>query len=293
MVKANNTRPVLAKERKDDISRLAEAVLAEARVDERDLPVRPGQLALGEGLTISFGHYAEAFDGLLEHRTGRFHIYCNLDRVECEDSPRSRFTLAHELGHYFIDEHRQALAAGLAPSHPSRCEYESELLVEQEADHFAACLLMPQHLFIRRARGKAQGIPAIQQLAASFGTSLTSTAIRYAVLGVSHCVIIKWSREGYAWKWLSHEAFASGFRKTIESKSCVVPGSATAAALAGNQLPTCGYFRSATTAPFWFPFVRHGSWKDVILLEQAIPLGRFGALTILFPESGSFPPIRD
>ena len=57
--------------------------------------------------------------GMLEHRGGRpacwsggWHIYCNLDCVGQKDSPRARFTLAHELGHYYIDEHRNALVAG-------------------------------------------------------------------------------------------------------------------------------------------------------------------------------------
>lgn len=291
MVTRSTARPTLARERKDDLAHLAEAVLAEAGRREADLPLEPAALVLETGLTLSFGHYGGAFDGLLEHRTGRFHVYCDLDRVEHRNSPRARFTLAHELGHYFIDEHRQALATGLAPSHQSFSEHESELLVEQEADYFAACLLMPRPWFTRKAKAKMPGLPAIIGLATAFGTSVSSAAIRYASLGVTPCAVIKWSPDGYAWKWLSHDAWASGFRKTIESKTCVLPGSATAEAMAGKPVPACGYFRSGTTAPFWFPFVRRGAWKDILLIEQALPLGRFGVLTLLYPESGSFPPV--
>src|SRR5207247_1657430 len=106
----------------------------------------------------SFGRYGDAFDGLLEHRSGRFHVYANLDRVEREDSPRARFTLAHELGHYFIDEHRNALAAGLALSHPSFCDFESDLPVEKEADHFASNLLMPAKGFRKLAARAPLGL---------------------------------------------------------------------------------------------------------------------------------------
>jgi hypothetical protein len=53
---------------------------------------------------------------------GRFHIYCNLDRENLPSSPRARFTLSHELGHYFIDEHQNNLASGQVRPHPSAAE---------------------------------------------------------------------------------------------------------------------------------------------------------------------------
>src|SRR3989442_9325036 len=131
--------------REQEIAELAEAIAEEyfpnARVD-------PLAIVKTKGITISFGHYGDSFDGLLEHRHGRFHIYANLNRIDHTDSPRARFTLGHELGHYFIDEHRNALAEGLAPSHPSICEYESDLPVEREADHFSSNLLMPTTRFM-------------------------------------------------------------------------------------------------------------------------------------------------
>jgi hypothetical protein len=69
------------------------------------------------GITLSFGFFGDCFDGMLECRKGRFHIYCNLARVLNSTSGRARFTLGHELGHYFVDLHRIALRSGKAPSH--------------------------------------------------------------------------------------------------------------------------------------------------------------------------------
>jgi len=137
----SNPKPVyISKDRKEEIAELAETVADEHCPTGR---VDPVLIAKAKGITLSFGRYEDAFDGLLEHCCGRFHIYCNLDRVERAGSPRARFTLSHELGHFYIDEHRNALKAGRAPSHPSFCDYESKNPVEQEADHFASCLLMP------------------------------------------------------------------------------------------------------------------------------------------------------
>ena len=101
--------------------------------------------------------------------------------------------------------------------------------------------------------------------------------------------MVKWSPEGYAWKWLSETTRAAGLRKTIEEAAAIPPGSATARALAREPVPGSGFFQNGSTVGFWFPFVAKGSYRDEILIEQAVPLGRFGVLTFLYPEAGSFP----
>ena len=113
----------LSKIREREIADLAEEIAEEHFLDSQILPL---EILKSEGITHSFGFYKQAFDGLLEHKNNRFHIYCNLDRVLHQESPRARFTLGHELGHFFIDEHRRALSSGRAPAHPSLCEYTSE-----------------------------------------------------------------------------------------------------------------------------------------------------------------------
>jgi Zn-dependent peptidase ImmA (M78 family) len=56
-----------------------------------------------------------------------------------------RFSIAHELGHYFIEAHAtQLLVNGV---HYSRAGFFSADPFEQEADHFAAALLMPERPF--------------------------------------------------------------------------------------------------------------------------------------------------
>jgi hypothetical protein len=289
MARTDPVRGYLSPQQKEELAELAEAVLDEHPVDSG--PVDPAGIIGAKGLRLVFGHYREAFDGLLRHRTGRFTVFCNLARVEAKKSPRAKFTLAHELGHYFIPSHRNALRSGLAPHHPSFCEYESKLFVEQQADCFASNLLLPRSRFVTEARkkGATGGLKTILSLSSHFGTSVTATAIRYATLAVSPCVVIKWNGDRYGWKWLSEDAFAAGYRKTIEDKASVVDGSATASAFDGDKLPSEGFFRKATTAAFWFPFVAHGSQKDILLHEHAMSLGRFGVLTFLYPLDGGLP----
>src|SRR4051812_26007250 len=97
---SSTSPPQVSLDRKREIADLAEAVSTDyfPKVPK----VEPEVILKEKRITISYGHYADAFDGLLEHLDGRFHVFCNLDRVEAPRAPRARFTLAHELGHYFI-----------------------------------------------------------------------------------------------------------------------------------------------------------------------------------------------
>ena len=263
--------------------RVAIAQLAEAVADEHcpQGSVEPRVIARRKGITISFGTYGDTFDGMLEHDGGRFHIYCNLDRVGARDAPRARFTLAHELGHYYIDDHRRALAAGQAPAHRSRCDHESTHLVEQEADHFAANLLAPEARFGAEAAGVIDGLDGLRALAGRFGTSLTATAIRYAACDIRPCAVVKWNWSGQAWQHVSPAVRRIGLGSTVAAPRDLVPGSPTARALNREQPGPTGFFEAGSTAADWFPGIEAADHRDVVVVEQAVPLGRFGVLTLL------------
>ena len=130
----NNNKYDISSYRKQELAELAEFIVEEHFNDSSIDPIR---LIQKYGMTYSCGHYKNGFDGLLEHKNGKFHIYLNIDRVKHEYEPRARFTLAHEIGHYVIDEHRNALSSGVALWHPSFTDFSSDNEVELEADYFA------------------------------------------------------------------------------------------------------------------------------------------------------------
>jgi len=281
----SRARPLqLSPDREQELAELAEAIAEDYFPARR---IEPLAIMRAKEITSSFGYYGDCFDGLLEHQSGRFHIYANLDRLEHSDSTRARFTLGHELGHYFIDEHRNAMAAGLPP-HPSVCEYESELVVEREADHFASNLLIPSTRFRRMAQRVPSGLQGILSVANECGTSVTSTALKYVKLDIVPCLVLKWNNERLVWGWPSTETVQAGFRKTIRSVDRLPPDSSTARAIRGERAPAPGFFSAGTTASVWFPFVSGASNRNAIFIEQSIPLGRFGVLTFLYPEAGSY-----
>lgn len=93
-----------------------------------------------------------------------------------------RFCIAHELGHYFLPGHPEHVFRGGKLVHESHAGFGSGDQIELEADHFAAGLLMPSHLFKYEAGKFSDGLTAIKELAERCKTSLTASAIRYAEL---------------------------------------------------------------------------------------------------------------
>lgn len=172
--------------RKRELSELAEFIADEYFVDTF---VCPNKLAKIYGISYTFEDYGNAFDGLLEHRSGKFHIYLNSQNAKHIYQPRVRFTLAHELGHYLIDEHRNALKSGLTPSHPSFTNFSSDNEVELEADFFASSLLIPKSRLLKDVFKRKFSFNLIEELATKYQTSITATLIKFASIG-NHPIMI-------------------------------------------------------------------------------------------------------
>lgn len=101
-----------------------------------------------------------------------------------------RFSIAHELGHYFLEGHIDQIPFDESGFHTSRAGTFSRDVFEQEADNFASGLLMPARLFKRALNNFEDGLAGIKGLADLCQTSLTATAIRYAELTDAACAVI-------------------------------------------------------------------------------------------------------
>jgi Zn-dependent peptidase ImmA (M78 family) len=172
--------------RKKELSELAEFIADDYFPDSF---VCPYKLLKIYGLTYTFEDYDNAFDGLLEHRAGKFHIYLNSHKAGHIYQPRVRFTLAHELGHYLIDEHRNALKNGLVPSHPSFTNFSSDNEVELEADFFASSLLIPKSRLLKDVFKRKFSFNLIDELATKYQTSITAMLLKFASIG-NHPIMI-------------------------------------------------------------------------------------------------------
>jgi Zn-dependent peptidase ImmA (M78 family) len=263
----------------NEIEEIAELVAEEHWKSGR---VDPVEIATTSGITFNFGHYDEWFDGYLECKSRRFHIYINLDTNRSADAPRARFSFAHELGHYFLDWHRGALERGVPP-HASKADFLSQSVVEREADSFAANLLLPRSR-IKKEAARVISADEVRRLADQFGASLSATAIRCARLDLGSLIVMRWTAAGRAWCWSSSDFEDKTRNRAFRQVDRIPDDSTTGMTLAGSGQNTEAIGVRGTTLSTWFPSIRAGSSDDDILLEECISLGPHGALTLLRPS---------
>lgn len=138
------------------------------------LPVNPIALAEAVGIHVS-SKAAKGVSGMLLRSGNDFGIIYS---THIASAGFQNFSIAHELGHYFMPGHIDAVLRSNG-IHQSHAGFDSDDQYELEADHFAAALLMPESLFTDAVGRAGGGLSAIEGLADLCVTSLTATAIRY------------------------------------------------------------------------------------------------------------------
>lgn len=141
------------------------------------LPIDPFAIAREFRITVAAKPASHAgVSGMLVRVGNEFAIAY---ATHIDNEPFQRYSVGHELGHYFLPGHPEAVldARGI---HESRAQFVSKDRYEMEADGFAAGLLMPRNLFFPAVERAGQGLAAIESLATLCKTSLHATAIRYA-----------------------------------------------------------------------------------------------------------------
>ncbi len=191
------------------------------------------------------------------------------------------FTVAHELGHYFLPEHPEYLFRGRDGIHESKSGFISDDFYEKQADHFAKELLMPEDLFLAALRESGVGFPAIISLASKCKTSITATAIRFAQFAEDPVAVIMSSYNRINWCFMS-SALASVKGLRWPRKNSPLPPNTTTASFNRDQTNVL----SAKQIEAW---TRLDNWFDdappVEMKEDVIGLGNYRkTLTVLFTE---------
>jgi hypothetical protein len=254
----------------------AATAAAERLVRERGLttlPVSPFDLAAREGISVQ-GADLEGASGVLVCSGSAFGI---LFSRTIGNEAFHRFSVAHELGHYHLPGHPEALFID-GDVHRSHAGFDSGTSYEVEADHFAAGLLMPRDLFkVALSRG-GDGLDAIQAAATTCGTSLTATAIRYAQLAEEPAAVIVSSGRAIGYCFMSDELKEapglSWIRKgdPLPRESCTYRFNASA-----DRVRRADRDERASDLSLWF-----GGRREREVLEQVIGLGAYGkTLTVL------------
>lgn len=152
------------------------------------------------------------FEGRLELCGGKPTIFLNLGPYGIAH-PRTRFTLGHELGHFFL--HRHMLRTG-HPIHDAVVSYAEDLPeFEREANEFSSELLLPTTLVKKSLLGKIVTLELVDGMAKAASASVPAAAIKVADLSTaSLCFFwedggkIQWTAPTAAWRSSKHPSSA-------------------------------------------------------------------------------------
>jgi hypothetical protein len=200
---------------------------------------------------------------------------------EHENEGFENFSVAHELGHYFLPGHPDEIHRS-GGTHFSRAGFrEGTSSIELEADHFAAGLLMPDHLVRRGLAGGQLGLQGVRTLADQARVSVTAAAIRAAECArFPLCVVVsQGSAVSYAFP---SDAFKGLGKRIFLRKGDPLPACATASFNADPaNVAAARQVVDETSLRVWFDTDR-----NVPLDEEVIGLGRYGlTLTVLSSEA--------
>ena len=174
-----------------------------SKLDVNSVPIYPRKIAKEMGIFIQEKRSESGYDGYLMCANGIWGIMVN---SSIRSRARKRFTVAHELGHYCINHHNRG---------NYRCFRKdigamdmSTRQDEREANEFAVELLMPGNLFRADMQRRDVDLETVNWLATRYGTSMTSTAIRYARYSPNICAVILSERSR-----IKYFSYSEGFRK--------------------------------------------------------------------------------
>ena len=266
--------------REREIRRCASELLSDLGL--RNPPIDPEWIAHEVGLPVRQEVLSPGVYGAMWKRGNHFGIIIS---PSCPTVGHRRFSVAHELGHYHVDGHVEAMFS----RHTGTVESVGGLLrdrkdpYEREADWFASELLVPTAPCVSRIREQDAGIERIRALADEFETSLSMMAIRYAEV-TTRAVVSILSRDGQIeWAACSERIREHDWSWGLGKRDLVPRSTATARLVSRAAEPLIGVTESGNgLACEWFD----GAPPDLELEEDAMGLGSFGRLLtiLLIPD---------
>ena len=259
--------------RQKSLMRSAERLLQDESLLE--LPVDLEALAQTRGIFIrEMESDEEGVSGMLLRHGDTFGI---LYSTQIPNIGFQRFSIAHELGHYFIDGHLDQIPFD-GNMHRSRAGFASNNYYEREADHFAAGLLMPTTPVRRIIDRSPSGFGSIEAIQQKTNASLTAAAIRYVGM-TDEAVAIIVSSDGIVDYCFMSETMKSLERIDWLHKNTLVPSDTITESILekSEEEQREAYTEGEVDIMAWF-----GGRRSVAAGEEVIGLGSYGRiLTVL------------
>lgn len=152
---------------------------------------------------ITGEEFGDGFEGVLHRVPNTKNDWGIVYNSAIKSSGRINFTLAHELGHYFL--HRLDLEGGIIQcGRKDMFSWSSEHSVrEAEANQFASYLLMPRNLFEKHIAAQKVTLALLQHISDQFNVSLTAATLKWLEFTDKRAMLVV-GRDGFVdWVWSS------------------------------------------------------------------------------------------
>jgi hypothetical protein len=246
--------------------------------DAEILPVNLVKIADYDGIILQPVTEHSRFNGKIEFLADEnvFVIY-HPDPATYRFPSRLRFSIAHEIAHFHIDDHRDALIRG--ESHSSESGFRSKHPKEIQADEFAAALLIPAHLMEPQIEKRGfMSLEEIRKVAQACEVSPYATTIRYVRMAAEVCLVVLAQNGVIKSSFSSDEAKIKRFGKlSIQSLPEMSPGIALAACVRSDEIREHEHAVSA-----WF--ARDDDFK---VWESCFQIGEGYTLSLISVDDGA------
>ena len=256
-------------------SQMAEHIIKGERITS--LPIDPKAFAIKKGFEVHAKPPSSAgVSGMLVRVGNEFAIAYS---THLQNEGFENFSVGHELGHFYLKGHIDAVIPDGNGFHESRAGFDSKNRYEIEADRFAAGFLMPRHLFFPEMERAGRGLAAIEHMHVLCKTSLHSTAIRFVECTREPMAIVLSARGIIDHCFMSDALKNASGIDWLRKREAVPSGTPTSAFNQDQSNVTQGVrIEQTSTLQKWF-----GSNRRIEISEDVVGLGRYGkTLTVLY-----------
>ena len=189
---------------------------------------------------------------------------------------RTNFTLAHELGHYFVHRNQMSKIRFECGESDMLDENQNFPNIEAEANIFAANLLMPNHDFRAQVDGELFSFDLMQHCACRYDVSLTAVVLKWLEFSKREAIAIL-SEDGFMhWSKSNNRAFRSGKYYATRKECIEIPSGSmafetryTSHARTGVKLKAGIWFPETEVTEFSIYSTEHEKTLTVLILEDS------------------------
>lgn len=191
--KEDAVRKRLSSVRKQEIKAYADIVLG--MYPQSDRAFDWASVCKKENIRVLFESIPEDLDALIVYRKQKYTIFVNTKNLADMPEYRVNFSICHELGHYFLPEHRYKLEREGMMQQQLRSETKVRSVEEREADVMASCLMMPSQLIEADFAAQSFTPAFILEVANRYNVSRDACLMRYVEFG-PNLIMLVYSENG-------------------------------------------------------------------------------------------------